>query len=1080
MQDRDSGQATHDLQTSAANESGNEEELEISTPAVTPAPTAPFGILQYRPITVKIWFKCVQPVFGFRFLSPETGASFPHAYTTNHPVPCSTSMWLPCLDGIWERSTWELSVAVPKTIGDIKKHQNRKNDSTRSTAIIEDDEASAHQDSLEITVVCSADLIAEKTLESDKSCKVVSFAQSSPVGASHIGFAVGPFEQFNLTDFRDNEEDESIGSSAVDILGYCLPGHSDEMKNTCHPLYKAMDFFVKEYGSFPFTNYQICFVEGLEVDTAAIAGMAICADRLLYSERHLDPVFPVTKTLVLDLAAQWIGINIVPRSWSDTWLILGLGHYITGHFLRQLMGNNDYRYRLKQDILSITQQDINRPPISSRELEIPIDPEQTRFIALKAPVVLHMLDQRLTKAGNTLGLRRVIPRIFLQALSGELANGILSTEKFLRQCEKVAHIKLEEFSRQWITGHGYPIFAVSQRYNKKKMMVEMGIRQQQFQDTPRVPLAAESFVDEAYRMMVRPPIGLVDAIFTGPITIRIHESDGTPYEHVVDLKDQYHKFDIPYNNKYRKRVRGRRQPKVRAEGDQTIVELDEDLVDVDHLNCLGDGFQSEQDQSTWQLQDWSKEDEDKMSGEAFEWLRVDSGFEWICTMQVGQPDYMYHSQLQQDRDVVAQVEALQYFASSQPSKVSSSILFRTVMDDRYFYGVRQLAAKLLARCAVPDLDMIGQTHLMGIFRHLYCFPDRSRIIPRSNDFNDVANYYLRCAILEALVEVRDKGITSGVVQDLFAEQLRHNDNSSNAYDDTYYVALLIRCMTSSLIPSETAFSDNSHWNPVPRDSVDSLIIEIERCQRMDRWLPSFQNLITQTAIQCKEKLMQAGILNISYKEYMEYSREDHYYLVREQAYASMLRLGALRVSPIGRYILYTLQKDPSPYIKYRLSWLLKHAFGYMALTSQRPKPQTVTDLDAMIIEEDTSSAVEQRKDRESRMTLDGALAALQNEFDAEESLKLYLWAAANNWQLAPLARRNLLDICKILYETRESRVLKFKLFGMKARLKCFSEGPGKVVIKKTRPLEKYQKKSPVKPVKIKLKLFHSGTKLPYE
>lgn len=1083
IQDRDADRVARDVFMNGANENGHEDELEATTPAVmhTPSNHASGAVkvtadaLQYKPITVKIWFRLSRPEFGLRFLGPETGHRYPHLYTSNHPVPCSAGMWLPCLDGIWERSTWELSVVVPKTLGDINRRSKQTKASHNGISSGFSDYRADEDDVsnlLEMTVVCSADRVAEKTLESDKSRKVVSFAQSSPVGASHIGFAVAPFEQCNLTDFRDTEEDEMLGSSAVEILGYCLPGKSHELKNACHPLYKAMDFFVKEYGSYPFTNYQVCFVEDLEVDTIALAGMALCSDRLLYPERVIDLLYPVTRCLVRDLASQWIGINIVPRSWSDTWLILGLALYITGLFLKRLMGNNDYRYRLKQSIHEITQLDINRPPISSRDLEIPIDPEQTRFIALKAPVVLHMLDQRLTKAGTNLGLRRIIPKLFLQALSGELANGILSTDKFIRQCEKVAHVKLEEFVRQWITGHGYPIFAIVQRYNKKKMMIEMGIRQQQFQDTPSAPLLADSFIDDAYRHQNKPPVGLVDAIFTGPITIRIHEADGTPYEHVVDLKDQYHKFDIPYNNKYKKRVRGRRQPKTRVDGDQHNDELDEEPPDGDLVNYFGDGFQSEQDQITWHLQDWSKEDEDRMSGEAFEWIRIDSGFEWICVMQVGQPDYMFHSQLQQDRDVVAQYEAIQYFATSPPTGILSSILFRTIMDDRYFYGIRQLAATVLARCAINELNMIGQTHLIAIFRHFYCYPDKSRTIPKSNDFSDIPNYFLRCSIVESLVKVRDRGITTDAVRRLFIEQLRHNDNSANHYDDTHYIARIINSITSSVIPSDTTATEHSRVSTILKD-LKHMIVEIERFQRMDRWRPSYQNLITRTVIQGKEALMVRGLLPVVFREYMEYSQEHHHYLVREQAYASMLRLGGLRAVPLQRYILYSLQKDPSSYMRQRLSLLIKHAFGNMALESRIPEADLVPDMDAMIVEEDTSLAVERRKDRELRTTLDGALGALQDEFENNESLKTYLWTAANDWHLAPLARRNLLDICNILYETKESRVLRFKMLSMKARLRCMKEGPGKVVIKKIRPLEKYQKKAPTKPVKIKLKLTHN-------
>ena len=41
----------------------------------------------------------------------------------------------------------------------------------------------------------------------------------------------------------------------------------------------------------------------------------------------------------------------------------------------------------------------------------------------------------------------------------------------------------------------------------------------------------------------------------------------------------------------------------------------------------------------------SKEDDEWVAQESFEWIRMDAGFEWICTLNIDQPDYMFLSQL---------------------------------------------------------------------------------------------------------------------------------------------------------------------------------------------------------------------------------------------------------------------------------------------------------------------------------------------------------------------------------------------------------------------------------------------------
>ena len=54
-----------------------------------------------------------------------------------------------------------------------------------------------------------------------------------------------------------------------------------------------------------------------------------------------------------------------------------------------------------------------------------------------------------------------------------------------------------------------------------------------------------------------------------------------------------------------------------------------------------------------------------MAGQTYEWIRIDADFEWIAAIAFDQKDYMWVSQLQRDRDVVAQYEVrgVAYIAS---------------------------------------------------------------------------------------------------------------------------------------------------------------------------------------------------------------------------------------------------------------------------------------------------------------------------------------------------------------------------------------------------------------------------------
>ncbi|ORY80344.1 hypothetical protein BCR37DRAFT_65248 [Protomyces lactucae-debilis] len=1064
-QQEDYSTASRETRNDGAAEDNDDAEgkrgLGPATPALANLNQGGPGKVHYKPITVKLWFKGSAPCLGMRFVDCDAGQAYPHVYTSNNPVPCSTSMWLPCLDGWWERSTWELAVCVPKSLGDIFKRKGVMD--TNEDGNEEGDETS--RDQIPFTVVSSADLIDETASPDDPSCKIISFAQSSPTGAAHIGFAAGPFIKANLAEYSDGEEHLSTNAGA-ETFGYCLPDHVAEMKSTCYVMHRAMQFFVRDFGSYPYTSYKICFVQDMEVDGVHLASLTLCSSRLLYSERMIDPIYSVTRQLAFLLASQWVGVNTVPRLWSDIWLTMGLAHYMTGLFLRSLMGNNDYRFRLKEAAMKVTEQDIGRPPISSRDWDLPIDERQLAFIALKAPVVLHLLEQRLTKVGGNLGLMRVLPKIFLQSMSGGLVNGQLGTNHFLRQCEKVSHSKLEDFARQWIFGFGYPRFSVVQRFNKKKMVVEMGIRQLQFADDGRQPLDEGRFIDQAYKSLTKPPQPPVEAVFTGPMTIRLHEADGTPYEHVVDIKEQFTKLDIPYNNKYRRRARTKAKKAKLADGE------DEEAT-TDNINCLGDGLQSEQDVVQYKLQDWTKEDELKMSSEAFEWLRMDSEFEWICTMSVGQPDYMFQSQLQQDRDVVAQYDAVRYFASAKPSFLVSTILFRTLMDERYYYGIRMLAADALSRAAVSELDMRGEFHLLMAFKARFCFTESEQFVPLDNDFCNFANYFVRCAIIRALCNVRVDGAATAAVRMFMLTQLKYNDNFNNAFDDSHYVSTLLQALTDVLIHRNLELAGNPLEQADFAEDFQASLAELDKWQRLDRWMPSFQNVTTQTVLSCKEQLMRANLLQRSLKEFLFFTQEDHYALVRLQAFKCLMGLAALREASIVRFLFFTMKHDESAYVRARLSEIVQYGFGCLALHA-RSGDGNDNAVDALIFEEDASEAVALRREREMRSTLSGAMTALRQELSWDSTLKQQLWSVANGCtHLNPLIRRNMLDVCKILYEPVASRILKFTLPSMKARLRARHLGNGRVVINKVRPLEKYQKKAPVK---IKLKLFNSAAK----
>jgi transcription initiation factor TFIID subunit 2 len=383
---------------------------------------------------------------------------------------------------------------------------------------------------------------------------------------------------------------------------------------------------------------------------------------LLHPPEVIDQTYDTRRELSIALAAQWFGVHIVQKVWSDIWLIASLAHHMASIFLRKHLGNNEYRLRLKKDMLRCVSMDVNRPPIFNSMLPAPLDQDDLDFITLKGPLVLYILDRRMTKAGSTRGLSRVIPKILVEAMSGELTLNALSTHWFLRQCRKVSGYDTKTFAEQWIYGSGCPKFTFKYHFNRKKMVVEIDMTQENSSATSAPPAEAITDVNNTLAFQ-----DTVTTIFTGNFIARIHEADGTPYEHILDIQTSAKRFEVQFNTKYKrirrntKRFQAKQAAAAAAAAEEEQLEGEEGEQVSSIVPSLGLGmplFEEDQYRQEWRLVEWGQE-EDDTSGAAsatFDWIRLDAEFEWICTIKFEQPDYMWAAQLTKDWDVVAQYE----------------------------------------------------------------------------------------------------------------------------------------------------------------------------------------------------------------------------------------------------------------------------------------------------------------------------------------------------------------------------------------------------------------------------------------
>ncbi|KAF9948419.1 hypothetical protein BGZ72_009665 [Mortierella alpina] len=989
---------------------------EPSTPQ-TPAaaPVLSTGV-NFATLTVRIDFKLEGPSAGVFFTGPDpiNAPNRAHCvYTINQPLPGAARLWLPCLDRLAERCTWDLDFITP--------------------AFAPGEDLS---DGLE-------GWSAEDYEEDEKVIKLS--LQDYTIQDQGEEEDAGENEE-GENDDEDKEKTTKSSTAAArgsipEMFAFCPPGRVPELRHTSAFLVKAMEFFMHEIGSYPFQTFKLVFVEDSWAPTFTSASMAVCNTSLLHPEDVIDQVFETRKVLTQALAQQWFGCHIVPKSWPDIWVIVGLANFVSSLFLKKLFGTNEYRFRMKKDIERCCATDKDRPPLYNPNIAYPIDQDDLEFIGLKAPLVLHMLDKRMSKGGSSLGLSRVIPKILVSVMSGELNHNAIGTHWFLKTCRKVSGLETKGFSDQWIYNSGCPIFYFSYHFNRKKMVVEINMRQSstngQMVDRNRTSMNSE-----------HPP----PTIFTGTMTARIHEADGTPYEHVLDIQDAGKRFEVQFNTKYKRIRRNTKRFQAKQAAAAAAAREAEEEGDIeDGLGSLGFGaglWENEKEKEEWQVVEWGQDDENGAISATFEWIRLDAEFEWVCQLRFEQPDFMWAAQLQKDRDVVAQYEAI-LALGSLPSPAASTSLLKTLLDTRCFFRVRMEAAYAIGRCALPQTDWVGLLHLTKTFQHKYCYspthsttfqsPDGTiPCMPKPNDFSSLAEYYVQKAIPIALSNIRDeKGYCPLRVRQFLLDLLRFNDNTGNVFSDNFYISNLVSALGHSLIPDlsrnmdlENEFEDESlrQEDLAGSDILEQAVREIDRYRTLDYLIPSYHNSITVSCLQASMRLMLAGLIPRDLKTFMVHTRFGNFVNVRLAAFDSMLLLGSLENYKVSEYFCSVIEKDPSPYVRFRLSQSMAEVLGvFMA----HDDLEGGRDMYESLVEEDNGivTGFDSSMPINDRQALQGQ-GMIRKIYGEQPVLRQEVWRIlTSNPYLEHRTLKYLLLFCDILYPPGEPLVpkLKFRL-----------------------------------------------------
>jgi transcription initiation factor TFIID subunit 2 len=528
----------------------------------------------------------------------------------------------------------------------------------------------------------------------------------------------------------------------------------------------------------------------------------------------------------------------------------------------------------------------------------------------------------------------------VSAISGELTSG-LTTHHFLKTTKKISGKDINSFATQWIFSPGSPKLDCEFTFNRKKNIIEL--RAKQDPDRPR---------------------------YMGNLTIRIHEPDGT-FDHVILLEEYSHRFDLLYHTKY-KRLRNNKKAQALA------AKLEKEKVEMEKAEGLRPPPGTESDEELTnkdpeifyeiRKSDWDKnsDGEEVVMNAPIAWIRLDPELELLCDITFRQSDFMWSQQLAKDKDVVAQYEAIRAMEKSESIK-NCCCLFRVLMDVRSNYLVRMEAAFAMARgYSSARLEHIGIRHLLLAYRKKFA---QSReptqfvfdLLPRRNDFRALTEYFVHKAIVSAMAMVRnDSGDCPREIRKFLLTQLQLNDNIRNEYSDNYYVAALIEAIGGSFLPtsfagtpSNPALADDNAPQPktisLQERRNDPLfqeaLSEMQRHLFLETQIPSYHNTIAQACLGTLLKWMLCGLIPLSLKPFLLFSRSCNFPTVRQVCLDALILLGWTD-QDISKYlvslVLYDMDMRIRLLIANRLTMAAKLLMSIQAKTKQEGDPNAVT------------------------------------------------------------------------------------------------------------------------------------------
>ena len=365
------------------------------------------------------------PRRGLFFVAPDEAYTHKPVQVWSQGESEDNHAWFPCTDAPNERQTTETIITVPERFH----------------------------------VLSNGRLVSVKR-DAKGGLRTFHWRQDEPQPAYLVSIVVGEFAEI-----------KAKKNGKLPVSYYTYPGTESEARRLFGRTPAMIRHFSKLFGyEYPYPKYAQVVVDDYMFGAMENTSVTTCTDRCLHdATTELD--FNYHDIVAHELAHQWWGDLLTPKSWKHTWLKESFATYSEALWLEHAEGKDESRFSMIQDanVYLAEDRDRYRRPIVDDRYHLPVD-IYDRHAYQKGSIVLDMLRYVLGDDAFFRTLKQYAHKHEWQSVE---------TNDLKVAIEEVTGQSLDWFFDQWVYGHGYPEFEVNHSYDAENRSLKVSIKQVQ-------------------------------------------------------------------------------------------------------------------------------------------------------------------------------------------------------------------------------------------------------------------------------------------------------------------------------------------------------------------------------------------------------------------------------------------------------------------------------------------------------------------------------------------------------------------------------------------------------------------------